>query len=162
LNNYYQSIHRLIFSKEVDAVPWWTASRNIILTTIATGLVLCVWTWTVQHSEHPLIAYQTQSHTSSSPPKRNQPDPSPNKPPARKESPQTPPSNDTHVTWGAVFLATLGATAAYFGASVLATAGVTAGTLATGTILVTAAPATAALAVGVVIFLAVNSIFGPP
>ncbi len=146
------------FPKEVGSMPWWMATRNIMLTTIATGLVLCVWTWTVQHSEQPLIAYQTVRTLSSRP--QHQPVPSPKKPPSSEPSPKKPPSNDTPVPWLATFLVAAGAAAGYLGASALATAGVTAGTLAGGTILVTAAPATAALAVGVVIFLAVRSVFG--
>jgi hypothetical protein len=154
-------MNKMIFHQEVSFVPWWMQTRNIVLATIVTGFILCGWTWTVQHSEQPLIAYQT-AHTASAPPKHRLPSPSPKKAPPNDSSPQESPPSEIHIDWWTGFSVAAGAAAAYLGASALMAAGVTAGTLAGGTILVTAAPATAALAVGVAIFFAVRAVFGTP
>jgi hypothetical protein len=159
LNKYYQSINNMIFYQGVSFIPRWMATRNIILATIVTGFILCIWTWTVQHSENPLIAYQTAPRSSAPPPRHHDaPSPSPKKPPTIEPSPKKPTPTD----WIAGFLAAAGAVGAFFGASALMATGVTAGTLAGGTILVTAVPATAALAVSVVIFIAIRAVFGAP
>jgi hypothetical protein len=164
LNRHYQSINKIIFHQEASFAPWWMETRNIVLATIFTGFILCGWTWTVQHSEHPLIAYQT-AHTAPDSAKRPLSSPSPKKTPPNDSSPQESPPSEIHVDWWTGFsvaAGAAGAAAAYLGASALTAAGVTAGTLAGGTILVTAAPATAALAVGVAIFIVVRAVLGTP